>query len=155
MAKKLDEWHEVLNRSDIDELMNEFGGFHDSCIVALNYVSGMYVDSENAMYSDGYDKYALVMTFHSQWCDFALELSFTGLRSLHLVGAQDNYSNDILGASINFYDELLPCEYVAPKRVIVWADDEHFDAHDIAEPLKEPNDTYVVAHSLKWRFVKK
>ncbi len=154
MKQKLKEWHEVLNQKDIDDLLDAYGGFHDSCIASLNFVSGTYTD-KNAMNFGGFDKYVLNMIFHSQWSDYALELQFAGLRRLHLVGVQDNYFNDIFDASIKFYDNLLPSTYQLPARVIVWADSEDFDVNDIDSKLSEPADTYVIAHSLKWRLIKK
>jgi len=155
MGKNVNEWHDVFSQKDIDDLLNAYGGFHDSCIASLNFKSGTYVDSESSMHFDGIGKYELYMVFHSQWNDHALELCFTGLRRLHLVGAQDNYLNDILDASIKFYDDLLPSKYQAPEKVIVWADRVDFDAKDIGSQLTEPADTYVIAHTLKWRLIKK
>lgn len=150
----MSDWKEVLNDSDINDLLDSYAGFHDSCIVSLNYQSGINVD-ETTMHFNGIDGFTLNMIFHSVWSDKALELCFTGLRRLHLVGAQDNYVNDIYGASIKFYDGILPSEYAAPERVVVWADSEEFDAKDIDHKLCEPDDVYVIAHALKWRFVDK
>lgn len=155
MNQKTNKWYEVFNQKDIDDLLNAYGGFHDSCIASLNFVSGTYVDSERTMHFNGFRDYALNIVFHSQWSDYTLELSFAGLRRLHLVGAQDNYGNDIFDASIKFYDNLLPSKYSTPSQVIVWADSEDFDVQDIDSQLKEPAVTYVIAHSLKWRLIDK
>ncbi|MDE6104227.1 MAG: hypothetical protein K2G38_00875 [Clostridia bacterium] len=155
MIQKLNKWYEVLSQKDIDDLLDAYGGFHDACIVSLNFVSGMHVDSKNTMHFDGVDKYTLNIVFHSQWSDYALELQFAGLRRLHLTGVQDNYTNDIFDASIKFYDNLLPSNYQTPAQVIVWADSEDFNVKEIDSQLTEPADTYVIAHSLKWRLIKK
>ena len=155
MTQKLNEWHEVFTQKDIDDCLDAYGGFHDSCIASINYISGTYVDGEKSMHFDEYIKFKLSMVFHSQWSDYALELHFAGLRRLHLVGVQDNYTNDIFDASIKFYDNLLPSKYQTPSQVIVWADREDFDIKDMASLLAEPGDTYVIAHSLKWRLIEK
>lgn len=42
-------WNEIRNENDIESLMTEYGGFHDSCIVSINYQSGAKVDSKGAM----------------------------------------------------------------------------------------------------------
>lgn len=34
------EWHKVKERKDINYLLEEYCGFHDSCLVELNYKSG-------------------------------------------------------------------------------------------------------------------
>lgn len=155
MAQELNKWYEVSTQKDIDTLLDSYEGFHDACIVSVTYISGIYVDSEKNMHFDEYDKYQLNIVFHSQWSDYALELHFAGLRRLHLVGVQDNYGNDIFDASIKFYDNLLPSKYQTPARVIVWADREDFDINNIDSQLTEPADTYVIAHSLKWRLIEK
>lgn len=142
-------------QKDIDDLLDTYGGFHDACIVSVNFVSGTYVDRTKTMHFDGFASYTLNIVFHSQWSDYALELHFAGLRRLHLVGAQDNYINDIFDASIKFYDNILPSRYQTPAQVIVWADREDFDLKDIDSQLTEPADTYVIAHALKWRLLEK
>lgn len=35
-------WREVAAPFDIDELLERYGGFHDACIVSLNYVTVFY-----------------------------------------------------------------------------------------------------------------
>ncbi|MDE7440205.1 MAG: hypothetical protein K2N23_06845 [Clostridia bacterium] len=151
----MSEWKNVQNEKDIEELLNAYNGFHDSCIASLNFQSGTYVDNNYTMHFDGYKKYELHIIFNSQWYPKDLELCFNGLRRLNLVGVQDNYMNDICEASIKFYDKLLPSKYQVPERVIVWADCEDFDANAIDLQLGEPADTYVIAHTLKWRFIDK
>lgn len=62
--------------------------------------------------------------------------------------------NDIMDASIKFYDGLLPHKYSMPERVIVWADGDDFDAETDVTPAKdEACDSYVIANALKWRFI--
>ena len=39
------DWIEIKNQKDIEKLLAEYGDFHDSCIVVLNYKSGAYADS--------------------------------------------------------------------------------------------------------------
>lgn len=31
-------WNEIKNEIDIENLMNEYSGFHDSCIVSIKWV---------------------------------------------------------------------------------------------------------------------
>ena len=37
------------NQESIDYLMNQFNGFHDSCIKEVRYVSGAYVSQNGAI----------------------------------------------------------------------------------------------------------
>lgn len=155
MAQKPNEWHKICTQKDIADLLDAYGGFHDTCIVSVNYLSGTNVDSERAMHFNELDTYKLNIVFHSQWSDYALELHFSGLRRFHLTGMQDNYTNDIFDASIKFCDNILPSGYQTPAQVIVWADRSNFDIKDIDTQLTEPADTYVIAHALKWRLIEK
>ncbi len=153
MKNTINKWKDILSEKDVDDLMNSFGGFHDACLVSLKFDRGNDMDCVGDM--ENYcDTCELTMVFHSPWYENALELHFAGLRRLHLVGIMDNYGNDMLDASIKFYDELLPWGYQAPKRAIVWADSIDFDVTKIG-PLTEPSDTYVIAHTLKWRLGEK
>lgn len=150
----MNDWKEISAQKDIDELMDLYGGFHDACIVSLEYKSGIYVDNERTMHFDGLDKCGVLVRFHSQWYEKTLELYFIGVRKMFLQGLMDNYTNDIFGASIKFYDGLLPHRYNMPERVIVWADCEDFNAETDSTPAKdEPCDTYIIANALKWRLV--
>ena len=43
------EWHRIIDKRDIDILMKDYCGFHDSCLVSLNYSSGASVDNNGSM----------------------------------------------------------------------------------------------------------
>lgn len=163
----MSDWKEILTQNDIDELLDLYGGFHDACIVSVEYKSGLYVGDERNEYDDGSvkfntgtmyfdepDKCGALLTFHSQWFEKPLQLYFSGVRKIYLQGRMDNYMNDIMDASIKFYDGLLPHKYSMPERVIVWADGDDFDAETYVTAAKEePDYSYVIANALKWRFV--
>ena len=138
--------------------METCDGFHDSCIVSAQYISGNHVDAKGDMwcFADS-DDHILNITFHSQ-CkpevkQFEFELCFTGVRRFYLTGFEDNYGSEIMEASIRFFENILPSKYRAPKRVIVWTNNTDFDPNEKDE-LTEPSCTYVVACKLKWRIVK-
>jgi len=141
------DWKEIASQKDIDELLSLYDDFHDSCIVSVNYRNGTFVDSQGAMHFGNAAQHELSVVFHSQWKS-PIELCFTGLRQLHLVGWQDNYMCDIFDAHLSFYDGLLPG---TPSRVIVWANNEDFDIKRMDLDIHEPSDTYIVANTLKWR----
>lgn len=149
----MSQWHRVQIQSDIDQLLETYGGFHDSCIVSLHYVSGTYVDDDNAMVFGSDDDFVLNIVFQRQWEPKGLELCFSGVRRFHVTALQDNYFDDIYEAYLAFHDGILPAKYRAADRVIVWADDAGFCVNELSEAPVEPDFSYVIATGLKWRIV--
>ena len=146
----MNDWMDIETQKDIDVLMESFSGFHDSCLVSMNYISGNKVQDNGSMTFGTPNDYQLNMIFDNQYGE-SVELCFQGVRRMHLVGLQDNYLADIFGASIAFYENIMPSKYTAPQRCIVWADDGSFDVSKIDHSLNEPAVTYIIAHTLKWR----
>ena len=149
----MSQWHQVQIQSDIDQLLETYGGFHDSCIVSLHYVSGTYVDDDNAMVFGSDDDFVLNIVFQRQWEPKGLELCFSGVRRFHVTALQDNYFDDIYEAYLAFHNGILPAKYRAADRVIVWADDAGFCVNELSEAPVEPDFSYVIATGLKWRLV--
>ena len=109
----MDDWKEIKSQQDIDELIDEYGGFHDGCLVSANFHSGAGVDDDLRMGFGDVDDYTLHVTFERQERPKTLELNFIGLRRCHLVGYETNYFSLLFDAFITFVDDLLPGE---PKR---------------------------------------
>ena len=149
----MNEWKIIEDQQGIDELMKTFVGFHDSCITSLAYESGLFVDQRGAMAMGAPNGFALRMVLQSQWQPRTIELCFSGVRSFHVVGLQDNYMNDIYDAYLAFHEGILPAKYGASSRVIVWADWADFDLAHMPDPLEEPGTSYVIAETLRWRIV--
>ncbi len=146
-------WNEIKNEKDIENLMNEYGGFHDSCIVSVNYQSGTYVDRDGGTVFSGPSEHSVNMVIHSEW--FApVELRFIGVRKCSIVGWQDDFCGDIYGAHIGFHSDLLG--KTRDDKLIVWADKSGFDPSDYTEEniisRSGNNHTYVVAEKMFWRF---
>ena len=118
------DWHKIELQEDIDFLMETYGGFHDSCIVSLSFQSGAFVDNDMVMHFGGPNERILSVICQSQWEPKTIELQFSGLRQMHIVGWQDNYLCLILDAYLAFHNGLLPG---SPDRVIVWSDTDCFD----------------------------
>ena len=148
-------WTDINDDSDIKELMDSFMGFHDSCIVSINYVSGAYVDANEYMGFGDIRAHTVSMVFHSQWAK-PLELCFSGVRKFAVTGFRENYFNDIFGASLQFRTDLFG--RTRDDRLIVWADYEHFDPLTYTDryPLNNGHEvTYAIAEKLKYRFIDK
>ena len=147
-------WNEIKNEIDIENLMNEYSGFHDSCIVSINYHSGAFVDDEGAMANGGLLEHSIEMILHSQ-CNKPIELRFTGVRKCNIVGWEDNYFCDIFGAYLNFHSDLLG--KTRDDKLIVWAAWDGFDPINYSEekPLSANGEycTYVIAAKLFWRIM--
>jgi len=146
---------EVKNQNDIEKLLTEYGGFHDSCIAALNYKSGARVDGKTKAMSFGRaSNRELYVNFQRQWEPVELELCFTGVRRLHLVGWQDSYLCDIIDCYLSFHRNLLSGN---PEDVIAWADTDLFDPTKVAESnqMAESAHTYIISNNLKWKIVNK
>lgn len=145
----MSDWKEVCSEQDIEEITATFRDFHDSCIVSVNYFSGAFVDEDGAMHFGSDIERKAVVFFHNQWEPKSFELCFSGIRQMHIVGWQDNYSCNIEDAELSFYRNLLPGE---PDKLIVWTDG-NFEPDKAYGPLHESADTYIVASKLKWRIV--
>lgn len=146
-------WTEIKTDSDIETLMNDFYGFHDSYIVSLNYTSGNFVDEKCAMGCGGLDSHILLMKVDSQFGK-RLEMCFTGVRKCLLTGFQDNYFCDLYDATLEFRTDLLG--KTRGDRLILWADRSGFDPVIYQEryPLNSGYDvTYIVAEKLSYRFL--
>ena len=145
-------WNEIKNEIDIESLMKEYSGFHDSCIVSINYHSGAYVDDKGAMANGGLLEHSVEMILHSQ-CNKPIELRFTGVRKCNIVGFEDNFFCDIFGAYLNFHRDLLG--RTRDNKLIVWADCDSFNPIKYTEetPISTNGNysTYVIAEKLFWR----
>ena len=147
-------WNEIKNEIDIENLMKEYNGFHDSCIVSINYHSGAFVNAKGAMAYGELPEYSIEMILHSQ-CNKPIKLRFTGVRKCNIVGWEDNYFCNIFSAYLNFHSDLLG--KTRDDKLIVWADWDGFNPIKYTEetPISTNGNysTYVIAEKLFWRIV--
>lgn len=147
-------WNEINTAADIEALLIQYAGFHDSCIVSVNYNSGATVDANGTMTYGGIIGHTVNMILHSQWKG-RIELRFTGVRKCNIVGWQDNYFCDIFDAHIAFHTDLLGA--TRDDRLIVWADcagfkPEKYTEEKIISPSGR-NYTYIVAEKMFWKML--
>lgn len=126
-------WNYIVTQSDADDLMQEVSGFHDSVIAGLSYLSGSYVDSNNAMRDDDHLRTVRVM-FHSQWCR-RFELEFISTTALNLRPAAENYGSNLFEAALIVRD---------------WG--IFFSDSYMQEPSTEYEGTWITAYALRWRY---
>lgn len=151
-----DFWISVNNDAGIKELMEAYCGFHDSCITGISYTSGSYVDDNKSMIGcmDACG-HKLVLTLNSQWKD-PLALLFEGVMKFNVVGYEENYFCEILGAYLSFCTDLTG--KTRDDKLIVWSNNECFKPESYSEEkiisANGKNSTYIVAQKLSWRFMK-
>ncbi len=133
---------EIKTERDIDRLMEEYAGFHDSCIVSASYRSGAYVDKRGGMGDGNADEHTLSLTLHSKLIK-PIELTFSGVRAVHILGFQENYFCNINEAYIAFRTDLLG--KTRDDRHIVWSDWGKLDEKE----------TYVIAERMYWEILEK
>lgn len=148
-------WTEITNEAAIEKLMEDYGGFHDSCIVSISYESGSCVDEKDTMHMMGANEHTISIIVHSQWFK-PIELFFSGARKCCITGYQDSYSCELYGATLAFRTNLLG--KTRDDRLIVWANCENFDPTAYTEryPLDNGYETtFIIAEKLKYRFLEK
>ena len=147
-------WNEIKNEADIQNLMKEYSGFHDSCIISIDYHSGAFIDNKRYMGYGGLLDYRIEMILHSQ-LNKPIELRFTGVRKCNIVGWEDNYFCDIYSAYLNFHNDLLG--KTRDDRLIVWANWDGFNPINYTEEetisTNGKHVTYVIAEKLFWRIM--
>ena len=148
-------WKIVETQADIDALDQEVCGFHDSCIVGMEYKSGSFVNRDGSMAMTWQpEDYCLLLSLESQFSDGVVELLFSGLRRVHLAGLLRNRVCSIQSDYLAFHEGVIPGD---PQRLIVWADSDWFDPTKMGEYASATDGdtmTYIVAEDLKWRLRK-
>ncbi len=131
-------WHIISNDSDLASFMNIVYSFHDSCIKEMKYLSGAYVNDELSMYPIN-DRRILKVIVQRQFQGHAMiEMEFEGLQHLQLSPCNDEYTCEILDATMIFVDDY-----------IYWCDNG-----GITEPdLQNYNGTIICASKFRWRSI--
>ncbi len=143
-------WHEIVNAEDINTLQSFYGGFHDSCIKELKYLSGAGVNDKRAMFSGEAKDRIVDVVFQRQGLPITIELRFVGMRKMNIVGWQQNYFCDISDCYLAIHKDLIPG---LDDDLIVWADNVGFDPKNVLnrKVLQEPDTSFIVAEKLLWR----
>lgn len=93
-------WNNIVSSYDIEKLMNTMCFFHDSCIKEMKYLSGAYVENDLSMYPIN-DQRVLRVIVQRQYKDpSAIEMEFIGLKSLKLAPTDEDYTCEILDATM-------------------------------------------------------
>ncbi len=116
------EWHYIQTEDDVQEFMKLFAGFHDSKLVRLSYEE-----------SDERGIKANAVFDNSGWFGI-VELCFEGVQFLKILPPMENYSSEILSATLHVDED-----------GVFWAD----------EYMEKPDMSYegciIRALSVKWK----
>jgi hypothetical protein len=77
-------WKEIVNKSDVDEIMVAFGDFHDTCIRDIYISTGEFVDDACSMHFDNPLTISLLFQRQSRG-NSVLELKFETVRSMNFT----------------------------------------------------------------------
>jgi hypothetical protein len=143
-------WGNIQSNKDIELLMQTYGGFHDSCIKGLSYVSGAGVTEDRTMFFGEEKDRQLSVIFQRQWEPISLEILFIGVRKMCIAGWQSNYGCDIFDCHLAFHHDLITG---LDDELLVWADDQSFNPKGNFERngLAQPMVSYIIAQKAKWR----
>ena len=130
-------WNEINTEQELLEFLALYGGFHDSCLKEMRYISGAFVNKDLAMYPIN-DKRKLYVVFQRQ-CEknSSVEIEFSGLLKLNLVPNDEAYTCEILDVSMFFEDGK-----------IYWGDSDWFKSE-----REQYDGTWLCAEKARWRFV--
>ena len=121
-STQIDGWNYIESQADIDKLMQEYQGFHDSVLKELSYISGDYYDKlqNSTILTDAGSK-QIRFVFDSEWSG-QIEMILLAPRIVHLIPGEENLMPGLYDASIfiqncmvHFYDsyvEEIPTEYM-------------------------------------------
>lgn len=129
-------WNEIVCKKDLDSFMNTMCGFHDSCVKEIKYISGAYVNEKLSM-SPVNSQRILCVIIQRQFEDpSAIEMQFAGLKYLKLFPNGENYTCEILDASM-----------IIKEDCIYWCDCGGLSEKDI----ESYTGTTICASKVRWR----
>lgn len=129
-------WNEIVCKKDLDSFMNIMCGFHDSCVKEIKYISGAYVNEKLSM-SPVNSQRVLCVIIQRQFEDpSAIEMQFAGLKYLKLFLNGENYTCEILDASM-----------IIKEDCIYWCDCGGLSEKDI----ESYTGTTICASKVRWR----
>ena len=130
-------WNEISTAEDISNLMCLFGGFHDSCIKEIRYVSGAFVNSDLSMNPINNMRIVDIVVQRQYKNPTAIVMRFVGVSMLHLAPYDDKYTCEIYDASM-----------FLKNGNIYWA-----DCNEAAGEIEDYDGTWICADKAQWRII--
>ena len=135
IVTKLSGWNYVEKQQDIDNLMEQFCGFHDSVLKEFTYITGDYVAEDQNMHLSEAVAKQIRIVFESQWAR-GIEMILLAPRFIQLVPPAENYLADLYDASVFMKDCMV----------------YFYDSYMEVMPTVYQN-SYFAAMGMRWRFV--
>jgi hypothetical protein len=126
-------WRKIVTEADVQGLMNDYGGFHDSCLRDIHINTTAHVDEARSMHFAN----PLVFTLLFQRQSLAnriLEMKFEGVTGFDLNPVGDGEAGVILGATFKKEGDL-----------VTWADEQDWERGDEGV-------LWISAKSVHWRY---
>jgi hypothetical protein len=100
-------WNEITCQYELDNFMNLYGGFHDSCIKEFKYLSGAFVSKDLSMHPVN-DRNDFKIVFQRQANDpSVIEMEFIGLLRLSIYPVDEKYTCEVLDANMILGDNCI------------------------------------------------
>ncbi|WP_207434534.1 hypothetical protein [Sabulibacter ruber] len=126
-------WKEIITKADIEELLHNYGYFHDSCLRDVHISTREYVDERLAMHFD--NKNVATLVFQRQFDqNTILELKFEDVCRFSFYPLQPDYNGVI-------YDVTFKKE----EDIYYWADEPEWEIGD-----EDAN--WISAKKAYWRY---
>ena len=131
-------WNAISTEDEINNFLDLFGWFHDSCIKEIRYIGGAYVNKDLSMMPINNER-TVDVVFQRQYKNpSTIILRFLGLKTLHLAPCDDNYSCEIYRAFI-----------VSKNGHFYWTDFENAANASI----EKYDGTWICADKIQWRVI--
>lgn len=131
-------WNEIKDEHTLQNFMETMDYFHDSCIKEMKYVSGAYVNEDLSMYPVN-NRRIIHMLIQRQYEENSMvEMEFQGVKWLKLFPADEQYTCEILDATMILKDD---CIY--------WGDCGGLSVAD----LNDHDGTVICASKFRWRSI--
>jgi len=132
-------WKMLDGQTGIDDFMDLFGGFHDSCLKELQMWSGTFVNENLSMtVSTGLDTCVRILFQRQVEETSAIELLFKGVMQFHIIPHPEGGDSIIYGAKLEVKDG-----------VFYWAGDQEWQ---MDQPFLHPV-SWISAKEIHWRDV--
>lgn len=97
-------WTEITNQSDIEQLLESYGFFHDSCLRDVYISTREYIDTKLAMHFD--NKIIATLFFQRQSKPTTIELKFVEVERFNFVPFDESESAVIYDATLRIENGL-------------------------------------------------
>ncbi|GGK89644.1 hypothetical protein ACD591_21160 [Rufibacter glacialis] len=126
-------WKEIITEADIEELLQNYGNFHDSCLRDIHISTREFVDERLAMHFE--NKNVATLLFQRQFDkNTILELKFEDVYRFNFHPFQPDYNGVIYDATLK-----------KGADIFYWADEQEWEIGD-----EDAN--WISAKKVYWRY---